>query len=147
MPSGSPRLRVRGSDQRRDATVERGPFAGVSYQSTEEQVSMAIASINPATGEVVKNYESLTGTQIEQKLQVAVSAFAKHRRTPFTERASKMMRAAEILEKEKDECAYLMTLEMGKPLAQARAEAAKCATACRYYAERAGRMLSVVGVR
>ena len=82
--------------------VERGPFAGVSYQSTEEQASMAIASINPATGEVVKNYESLTGTQIEQKLQVAASAFAKHRRTPFAERASKMMRAAEILELEKD---------------------------------------------
>ena len=45
-----------------------------------------------------------------------------------------MMRAAEILEKEKDECAHLMTLEMGKPLKAAVAEAQKCATGCRYYA-------------
>ena len=71
---------------------------------------MAIATINPATGEVLKTFEPLDAAQIEQKLQLAASAFRKHRRTPFAERASKMMRAAEILEKEKDECAHLMTL-------------------------------------
>jgi succinate-semialdehyde dehydrogenase/glutarate-semialdehyde dehydrogenase len=53
-----------------------------------------------------------------------------------------MMRAAEILEKEKDECARLMTLEMGKPLKAAVAEALKCATGCRYYAENAERFLA-----
>jgi len=103
---------------------------------------MAIATINPATGEVLKTFEPLSTDQIEQKLQMSASAFRKHRRTPFAERSSKMMRAAEILEKEKDECAYLMTLEMGKPLKAAVAEAMKCAGGCRYYAENAEKFLA-----
>ena len=103
---------------------------------------MAIATTNPATGEVLKTFEPLDAAQIEQKLQLAASAFRKHRRTPFAERASKMMRAAEILEKEKDECAHLMTLEMGKPLKAAVAEAMKCAGGCRYYAENAEKFLA-----
>jgi succinate-semialdehyde dehydrogenase/glutarate-semialdehyde dehydrogenase len=103
---------------------------------------MAIATINPATGEVLKTFEPLSAAQIEQKLQLAASAFRKHQRTPFAERASKMMRAAEILEKEKDECAHLMTLEMGKPLKSAVAEAMKCAGGCRYYAENAEKFLA-----
>src|SRR6516164_3231058 len=103
---------------------------------------MAIATINPATGEVLKKFEPLSEAQIEQKLQLAVSAFRKHRQTTFAARASQMRRAAEILEKEKDECAHLMTLEMGKPLKAAVAEALKCATGCRYYAENAERFLA-----
>ncbi len=103
---------------------------------------MAIATTNPATGEVLKSFEPLTGAQIEQKLQLASSSFRAHRRTSFAERASKMMRVAEILEKEKDECAHLMTLEMGKPLKAAVAEAVKCATGCRYYAENAEKFLA-----
>jgi len=103
---------------------------------------MAIATTNPATGEVVKTFEPLTGPQIEKKLQLAISAFQAHRRTPFAERAARMMRAAEILEKEKDECARLMTLEMGKPLKAAVAEAVKCASGCRYYAESAEKFLA-----
>src|SRR5580700_5709190 len=103
---------------------------------------MAIATINPATGEVLKTFEPLSAAQIEQKLQLAASAFQAHRHTSFAERAGKMMRAAEILEKEKDECAHLMTLEMGKPLKAAIAEAVKCATGCRYYAENAEKFLA-----
>jgi succinate-semialdehyde dehydrogenase/glutarate-semialdehyde dehydrogenase len=103
---------------------------------------MAIATTNPANGEVLKTFEPLTAAQIEHKLQLATSAFQAHRRTSFADRASKMMRAAEILEKEKDECARLMTLEMGKPLKAAVAEALKCATGCRYYAENAERFLA-----
>jgi succinate-semialdehyde dehydrogenase/glutarate-semialdehyde dehydrogenase len=103
---------------------------------------MAIATTNPATGEVLKTFESLSAAQIEQKLQLAASAFQDHRRTSFADRAAKMMRAAEILEKEKDECARLMTLEMGKPLKAAVAEAQKCATGCRYYSENAERFLA-----
>ena len=103
---------------------------------------MAIATTNPATGEVVKSFEPLTGAQIEQKLQLAASAFRSHRQTSFAERASKMMRAAEILEKEKDECAHLMTLEMGKPLKAAVGEALKSATGCRYYAENAEKFIA-----
>jgi succinate-semialdehyde dehydrogenase / glutarate-semialdehyde dehydrogenase len=103
---------------------------------------MAIATTNPATGEVVKTFEPLTAAEIEAKLQLAASAFRTHRRTTFADRAAKMMRAAEILENEKDECARLMTLEMGKPLKAAVAEAQKCAAGCRYYAEHAEKFLA-----
>jgi succinate-semialdehyde dehydrogenase/glutarate-semialdehyde dehydrogenase len=102
---------------------------------------LAIATTNPATGEVLKTFEPLTAMQIEEKVQLAASAFRMHRRTSFADRASKMLHAAEILEKEKDECAHLMTLEMGKPIKAAVAEALKCATGCRYYAENAERFL------
>jgi len=103
---------------------------------------MAIATINPSTGELLKSFEPLTTAQIEEKLQLAVTAFRKHRKTSFADRAKKMLRAAEILENEKDECARLMTLEMGKPLKAAVAEALKCATGCRYYAENAEKFLA-----
>ena len=103
---------------------------------------MAIATTNPATGELLKSFDPLTGAQIDRKLESAASAFRAHRKTAFPERASKMMRAAEILEKEKDECARLMTLEMGKPLKAAVAEAVKCATGCRYYAQNAEKFLA-----
>jgi succinate-semialdehyde dehydrogenase / glutarate-semialdehyde dehydrogenase len=103
---------------------------------------MAIATINPATGEVLKTFEALTAAQIEEKLQRAAYAYRQHRRTPFAERASKMISAASILEKEKEECARLMTLEMGKPLKAAVAEAQKCASGCRYYAENAEKFLA-----
>jgi succinate-semialdehyde dehydrogenase / glutarate-semialdehyde dehydrogenase len=103
---------------------------------------VAIATINPATGEVVKTYEALTPEQVEQNLQLAVKAFQAHRKTTFADRAAKMLRAAEILEKEKDECGRLMTLEMGKPFKAAVAEAVKCTTACRYYAENAEKFLA-----
>ena len=103
---------------------------------------MAIATTNPATGELVKSFEPLSPAQIEDKIQLAASAFQTYRRTSFAERAKMMFRAAEILEKEKEECARLMTLEMGKTLRSAVAEAAKCATGCRYYAENAERFLA-----
>jgi succinate-semialdehyde dehydrogenase/glutarate-semialdehyde dehydrogenase len=103
---------------------------------------MSIASINPANGEVLRTFEPLTAEQIDRRLQLADSAFRTHRQTSFSDRASKIVRAAEILEKEKDECAHLMTLEMGKPLKAAVAEALKCATGCRYYAENASKFLA-----
>ncbi len=103
---------------------------------------MAITTVNPATGELVKSFEPLSPAQIEQKLQLAASTFQDYRRTPFAERSRLMVRVAEILEKEKEDCGRLMTLEMGKPLKAAVAEAAKCATACRYYAEHAEKFLA-----
>jgi succinate-semialdehyde dehydrogenase/glutarate-semialdehyde dehydrogenase len=103
---------------------------------------MAIASINPATGENLKTFEALSGTQIEQKLQLAAKTFRSYRRTSFAERARLMLRAAEILETEKHEFAKLMTTEMGKPLTAAVSEAEKCAWVCRYYAENAARLLA-----
>jgi len=98
---------------------------------------MAIASINPSTGETLKNFLALTAAQIEEKLQLAADTFRTYRQTPFAERAPMMMRAAEILETEKQAFGRIMTTEMGKPLKAAVAEAEKCAWVCRYYAENA----------
>src|ERR1700704_423699 len=103
---------------------------------------MAIATTNPANGELLKSFEPLTPEQIEHKLQLATSAFQSHRRTSFAERSRMMLRTAEILEKEKEASAHLMTLEMGKTFRSAVAEASKCATGCRYYAENAERFLA-----
>jgi succinate-semialdehyde dehydrogenase / glutarate-semialdehyde dehydrogenase len=103
---------------------------------------MAIATIDPANGHTVKTFESLSDAQIEQRVQRAADTFREYRKTPFADRARKMLKAAEILEKEKDSIGRLMTLEMGKPLRAAVAEAAKCATACRYYAENAQKFLA-----
>ncbi|HEY6338156.1 MAG TPA: NAD-dependent succinate-semialdehyde dehydrogenase [Candidatus Sulfotelmatobacter sp.] len=103
---------------------------------------MAIATINPATGEVIETFQPLTAEQIEEKLRLAVSAFRAERKTPFAERAKRMMKAAEILESDKERFGRWMTLEMGKPYKAAVAEAAKCATACRYYAENAEKFLA-----
>jgi succinate-semialdehyde dehydrogenase/glutarate-semialdehyde dehydrogenase len=104
--------------------------------------TMAIATVNPATGELLKSFEPLSPTQIEHKIQLATSAFQSHRRTSFADRARLMLRVADILEGEKEECGRLMTLEMGKTLRSGVAEAAKCATGCRYYAENAERFLA-----
>jgi len=98
---------------------------------------MAIATINPTTGEVVKTFQPLSEAEIENKLQLAVKVFKAERKTPFAGRASRMLKAAEILERDKEKFARLMTLEMGKPYKQALAEAVKCTTACRFYAENA----------
>ena len=98
---------------------------------------MAIASINPATGETLREFSALSAQQIEQKLQLAADTFRTYRRTSFADRSRMMARAAEILESEKKELGRTMTLEMGKPLKAAIGEAEKCAWVCRYYAENA----------
>ena len=97
---------------------------------------MAIASINPTTGETLKTFSALSVTQIEEKLQLAADTFRAYRRTPFADRSRMMQRAAEILEQEKHELGKLMTTEMGKPIKAAISEAEKCAWVCRYYAEK-----------
>ena len=103
---------------------------------------MTIASINPATGETLKTFEALSDSQIEDKLRLAVSAFSEFRRTTFADRAARMMKAAEILESDKEKFGRVMTTEMGKTYRSAIEEAAKCAWVCRYYAENAERFLA-----
>src|ERR1700739_1707009 len=103
---------------------------------------MAIASVNPATGQVLRSFEPLSAAQIEAKLQLASDTFPKFRRLSFTERARMMSRAGEILEGEKEALGRLMTTEMGKTFKSATAEAAKCASVCRYYAENGERFLA-----
>ena len=108
----------------------------------EKKSSSSIASVNPATGEVLRTYEELTEAEVDRKIGRAAATFATYRNMPFAQRAVMMNRAAEILEKEKEDFARLMTLEMGKTYKSAVAEAAKCATACRYYAENTERLLA-----
>jgi len=103
---------------------------------------MPIATINPATGEVIKTFQALGESEIEKKLQLAVKVFQAERHTPFSLRAQRMQKAAEIIERDKEKFGHVMTLEMGKTYRSAVAEAAKCATACRYYAENAARFLA-----
>jgi succinate-semialdehyde dehydrogenase/glutarate-semialdehyde dehydrogenase len=103
---------------------------------------MAIATMNPATGEVLKTFEPLSDAQIEIKLQKAADTFLKYRKVPFAERARLMMKAADILDREKDTYARMMTTEMGKTLRSAVDEAVKCAWVCRYYAENAEKFLA-----
>jgi len=103
---------------------------------------MAIATINPTTGQLLKTFEPLSDGQIEAKLRLASGAFSEHRKLSFAERARMMVKAAGILEEEKEVFGRLMTTEMGKPFRAAVDEAVKCAWACRYYAENAERFLA-----
>jgi succinate-semialdehyde dehydrogenase/glutarate-semialdehyde dehydrogenase len=103
---------------------------------------MAIATINPATGQVVKTFEALSDAQIEVKLQKAADTFSSYRKVPFAERARLMLKAAAILENEKESFGRTMTTEMGKTFRSAVDEAAKCAWVCKYYAENAERFLA-----
>ncbi|HEY6904859.1 MAG TPA: NAD-dependent succinate-semialdehyde dehydrogenase [Candidatus Acidoferrales bacterium] len=103
---------------------------------------MAIATINPATGQLLKTFEPLSDSQVDEKIRRAAEVFPKFRKLTFAERAQMMRKAADILEAEKDGIARLMTTEMGKTLRSAVDEAAKCAWVCRYYAECAERFLA-----
>jgi succinate-semialdehyde dehydrogenase/glutarate-semialdehyde dehydrogenase len=103
---------------------------------------LSIATINPATNELLKEFEPLADEQLNEKLDIAIKAFHLHRRSLFADRAAKMLRAAQILETEKEHFGRIMTIEMGKTLKSAMEEAAKCAWACRYYAEEAARLLA-----
>ncbi|MEV6316556.1 NADP-dependent succinic semialdehyde dehydrogenase [Streptomyces sp. NPDC051776] len=98
---------------------------------------MPIATVNPTTGETLKTFDALGSEEIEVRLERAHRAFRDHRLTSFARRAELMRRAADLLEADQDDIARTMTVEMGKPLKAARAEAAKCVKAMRWYAEHA----------
>src|SRR5204863_974101 len=103
---------------------------------------MAIATMNPATGEVVKTFEAMSDAQVEERLARAVTGFAALRGTTFAQRAEWMRAAADLLTAERDGIAATMTTEMGKTLTAAAAEVDKCATGCRFYADNAERFLA-----
>jgi succinate-semialdehyde dehydrogenase/glutarate-semialdehyde dehydrogenase len=98
---------------------------------------VAIATINPATGETLKTYDELSEAEVQRCLATAAAAHASYRLTSFADRAAWMRRAADILDDENEQIATMMVTEMGKTLVAARAEVTKCATTCRYYAEHA----------
>ncbi|MEF3114884.1 NADP-dependent succinic semialdehyde dehydrogenase [Streptomyces chrestomyceticus] len=103
---------------------------------------MAIATVDPATGETLKTFDALDADAIEARLARAEEAFRGYRTTTFAERGELLRNAAGLLEAGQDGIARTMTTEMGKPLAAARAEAAKCAKAMRWYADHAAELLA-----
>lgn len=107
---------------------------------------MAIATINPTTGELVKTFEPLTSEAIVHKLDIAETTFEQYRRTSFEQRANWLNTAADLLLAEKEQFGQLLTLEMGKPINAAIAEVEKSAWVCRYYAEQGAKHLADVAI-
>jgi succinate-semialdehyde dehydrogenase/glutarate-semialdehyde dehydrogenase len=103
---------------------------------------VAIASVNPSTGQVERQFDELTDAELDQKLEQAVVAFRTFRRSSLADRAAALLRAAAILDAEKDALGRTMALEMGKIVQAGRDEAAKCAWGCRFYAEHGAAMLA-----
>ncbi|BFM41287.1 NAD-dependent succinate-semialdehyde dehydrogenase [Synechocystis sp. LKSZ1] len=105
-----------------------------------------IVSMNPYNGEVLKRFSPDEGPALEAKLCRAEQAFQAYRRTSFAQRGQWLQRVADLLEQRQADYARLMTLEMGKPINQARGEVKKSAWVCRFYAEKAASFLADEGV-
>ncbi|WP_046729959.1 NADP-dependent succinic semialdehyde dehydrogenase [Streptomyces humi] len=103
---------------------------------------MPIATVNPANGETLETFEAMDENELERRLELAEATFRTYRTSGFAERARLLHRAADLLDADRDTVARTMTTEMGKPLKQARAEAAKCAKAMRWYADHAEELLA-----
>ena len=103
---------------------------------------MAIATVNPASGKLIKSFPALTESEVDDKIDAAWRAARTWRVAPIAERVAVVRRAGELLEERKAEYGRLMTLEMGKTYKSAVEEAAKCALGCRYYADNAERFLA-----
>ncbi|WPO69702.1 NADP-dependent succinic semialdehyde dehydrogenase [Streptomyces sp. KN37] len=103
---------------------------------------MPIATVNPATGKTLETFEPIAPAEIERRLAAAHAAYGHHRTTSFGERSRLLRRAAELLEEDTESIARTMTTEMGKPIKAARAEAAKCVKAMRWYADHAEGLLA-----
>jgi succinate-semialdehyde dehydrogenase / glutarate-semialdehyde dehydrogenase len=103
---------------------------------------MAIATVNPATGETLKTFDPYPESEVDARIDRAAAGHRELRRAGFERRAGWMRRAADLLEAEQAETARLMTIEMGKVVKAAEAEVAKCAKACRFYADRAAEFLA-----
>ncbi len=101
-----------------------------------------IQSINPATGQVMRSFAPHSDSEVDDILRKADAAFRAWRQTSFESRARLMRTAADVLRTRTDDLARMMVLEMGKPIAQARAEVGKCAWVCDYYAANAAGFLT-----
>jgi len=99
-------------------------------------------SINPANNQKIKSYTEFTKIQVEEIILDVNSEFLKWKETSFKHRSELMLNAATVLRKNLKEYSELMTLEMGKPILQAKAEVEKCAWVCEYYAENAESFLA-----
>lgn len=95
---------------------------------------MSYLSVNPATGELLRSFETWDADRLASALNSAAAAQAAWRRSTFEERAAVMRRVSDVLRARREDYAALITLEMGKPIREARAEVEKCTLACDYYA-------------
>ncbi|AFL82328.1 NAD-dependent aldehyde dehydrogenase [Aequorivita sublithincola DSM 14238] len=103
---------------------------------------MEFKSINPYNGTIVGTYTAETDEGVSKKLDDAEIAFKSWRKVPLQKRAEMMVKAGEILKENVEEYAKMISLEMGKPLSESRAEVNKCATVCDYYAKNAEKFLA-----
>lgn len=103
---------------------------------------MPIATVNPATGETVQTFEPHDAAEVERRIAQAADAAAALYSAGFTQRAAWMNAAADVIESDAVSLARLLTLEMGKPIAQATAEVAKSAHGMRFYARNAEQFLA-----
>ncbi|MXV15992.1 NAD-dependent succinate-semialdehyde dehydrogenase [Hufsiella ginkgonis] len=103
---------------------------------------MAIQSVNPATGKVIRTYRAHTPEQVTRKISQAHKAWLSWKQTTFNERAALLRNISSVLHRRKAELANLMALEMGKPIKQGIAEIEKCATVCDYYAKNGATFLA-----
>jgi len=106
-----------------------------------------ISSINPANNRIIASYEEMSPSQIASILQESHKEFLNWKDVSLSDRAVKMLKAASVLRQKKNEFAAIITLEMGKPLVQAKAEVEKCALVCKYFAENAERFLADIPVK
>ncbi len=101
-----------------------------------------LTSINPANNKLVKSYREMTADEINLIISQVNSAYLEWKETSFSVRSSLIFKAAKVLRENINEYSELMTIEMGKPISQSRAEVEKCAWVCEYYAENAEKFLS-----
>ncbi len=101
-----------------------------------------LTSINPSDNKVLKQFNEMTTEQSSEIISLAQQAFLKWKETSFVHRSELMKKAAEILRQNSEEYSVLMTMEMGKPIIQSRAEVEKCAWVCDYYADNAEKFLA-----
>jgi len=107
-----------------------------------ESAPATFRSVNPATEEITAEYPAMTEGQLEAALTRAESAFQANRRQPIAWRSGRMLALAQVLRRDRDQLAHLVTAEMGKPLTEAQAEVDKCAIACEYFAQQAASFLA-----
>jgi succinate-semialdehyde dehydrogenase/glutarate-semialdehyde dehydrogenase len=103
---------------------------------------MAIETLNPATGELLKTFPEMEPPEVDRILTAAAAAQRDWARRPFSERAVPMRKVAQLLRERAQAYGRIMALEMGKPLKDGAAEVTKCAWVCEYYAEQAERQLA-----
>ena len=103
---------------------------------------MTIATVNPATGRVEILIEAHSPKEVEQRITEAAEAGKRLRETSIAQRAEWMRAAAAILDDDAEGLGELITIEMGKPIAQSVAEVRKCAKAMRFYADNSEEFLA-----